>query len=296
MSDTAAGISLEMLTRYAQALEQHAELALFLALLGVAVSLPAVRARVGHTSRLGPAVLAAAVAGGVVWGWHLAWLGDDAFISFRYANNLANGHGLVFNPGERVEGYTNFLWTLLLTGFVAVGADPGQVSMLLGLACFAGLIALVPRLLQHVRSDLPVAFVCVAALVTAAQYTLASYATSGLETMFASLLAAIGVERALRGAPLSAGAAGIAATLAHPDHGILYAALGLAIFLDPVGRRGLWRYALPFLLVYLPYFAWRWSYYGEPRPVEPAMEERIGRIAGVPGGLDQPRYPKHGDR
>jgi tetratricopeptide (TPR) repeat protein len=33
---------------------------------------------------------------------------DDAFISFRYARNL----GLVFNPGERVEGYTNLLWVL----------------------------------------------------------------------------------------------------------------------------------------------------------------------------------------
>ena len=44
------------------------------------------------------------------------WLTDDAFISFRYARNLLEGHGLVFNPGERVEGYTNFLWTLELAG------------------------------------------------------------------------------------------------------------------------------------------------------------------------------------
>ena len=42
------------------------------------------------------------------------WLTDDAFISFRYARNLLEGHGLVFNPGERVEGYTNFLWVLEL--------------------------------------------------------------------------------------------------------------------------------------------------------------------------------------
>ena len=39
---------------------------------------------------------------------------DDAFISLVYAKNLSNGEGLVFNPGERVEGYTNFLWILLL--------------------------------------------------------------------------------------------------------------------------------------------------------------------------------------
>lgn len=40
---------------------------------------------------------------------------DDAYISYRYANNLFNGYGLVFNPGERVEGYSNFLYTLLIT-------------------------------------------------------------------------------------------------------------------------------------------------------------------------------------
>ena len=37
--------------------------------------------------------------------FHYAFLTDDAFISFRYAVNLSEGHGLVFNPGfERVEG------------------------------------------------------------------------------------------------------------------------------------------------------------------------------------------------
>jgi hypothetical protein len=42
---------------------------------------------------------------------------DDAFISFRYAQHFADGHGLVFNldPSEPpVEGYTNFAWTMWL--------------------------------------------------------------------------------------------------------------------------------------------------------------------------------------
>ncbi len=51
----------------------------------------------------------------LVWFAAEAWfLTDDAFISFRYVRNLIEGHGLVFNPGERVEGYTNFLWVLEL--------------------------------------------------------------------------------------------------------------------------------------------------------------------------------------
>lgn len=38
---------------------------------------------------------------------------DDAYITFRYSWNFAHGNGLVFNAGERVEGYTNFLWMAL---------------------------------------------------------------------------------------------------------------------------------------------------------------------------------------
>ncbi len=49
---------------------------------------------------------------------------DDAFISLRYAQNLVDGHGLVYNPGEYVEGYTNLSWTLLLAGLLAAGLDP----------------------------------------------------------------------------------------------------------------------------------------------------------------------------
>ena len=52
--------------------------------------------------------------------WHVV---EDAYISFRYARNLSEGRGLVFNPGDPapVEGYTNFLWTLLLAGTGALG-------------------------------------------------------------------------------------------------------------------------------------------------------------------------------
>lgn len=45
---------------------------------------------------------------------YLNTLEEDAFISFRYSRNLVEGHGLVFNIGEKpVEGYTNFLWVLI---------------------------------------------------------------------------------------------------------------------------------------------------------------------------------------
>ena len=49
---------------------------------------------------------------------------DDAYISFRYADNWASGEGPVFNPGERVEGYSNFLFVLLLKLCAEVGLTP----------------------------------------------------------------------------------------------------------------------------------------------------------------------------
>ena len=76
--------------------------------------------------------------------WH-AWGADDAYITYRYAQNLAEGHGLVFNPGERVEGYTSLLHVLLLTPVYALAGDQGiyawavvlnLIFMILALAVF----------------------------------------------------------------------------------------------------------------------------------------------------------------
>ena len=39
------------------------------------------------------------------------WL-DDPYIGYRYAANLVEGKGLVFNPGDPIEGYTAYLWIM----------------------------------------------------------------------------------------------------------------------------------------------------------------------------------------
>ncbi|MGE0754072.1 MAG: hypothetical protein AB7L92_02820, partial [Alphaproteobacteria bacterium] len=48
---------------------------------------------------------------------------DDAFISLTYARNLLAGHGLTWNPGEAVEGYSNFLFTLGIAFIGRLGVD-----------------------------------------------------------------------------------------------------------------------------------------------------------------------------
>ena len=59
---------------------------------------------------------------------------EDAYISYRYANNLAHGFGLVFNEGgEVVEGFSNPLWVFLLTGFSFLGINVGFAGRCLGL-------------------------------------------------------------------------------------------------------------------------------------------------------------------
>jgi arabinofuranosyltransferase len=77
--------------------------------------------------------LAAAVIGLL---WHVsryAFICDDAYISFRYAENLARHGELTWNLGEpRVEGYTNFLWTVLLAAGIRSGISPERLAPFLG--------------------------------------------------------------------------------------------------------------------------------------------------------------------
>jgi arabinofuranosyltransferase len=66
---------------------------------------------------------------------------DDSYISYRYAHNLASGQGLVFNPGEHVEGYTNLLWTLIMAIPEALGLPPETFAALAGVTF--GVLALI---------------------------------------------------------------------------------------------------------------------------------------------------------
>lgn len=68
---------------------------------------------------------------------------DDAYISFRYASNFAGGLGLVFNPGQFVKGFSNTLWTLLMTGPEWAGISPLLFSKLLGIASYLTLVGFV---------------------------------------------------------------------------------------------------------------------------------------------------------
>jgi hypothetical protein len=215
------------------------------------------------------------VALGVAHGLALDRVTDDAFITFRYARNLVDGHGLVFNPGERVEGYTNFLWTILLAGChrVARDADLMRVAQALGLGCAALTIALVVRLSWRIRGErswlglLAPAFL---ALHTA----FCAWTTSGLETSLFTLLVLAGcvAEVETRGgerSPWLVPGLFALATMTRPEGGLYFAAVLLhRVARAPRGarlRRGV-APCLLYLLFFGPYFAWRFAYYGHLLP------------------------------
>lgn len=207
------------------------------------------------------AVGAAGVAG-LAHAVHLRWTCDDAFISFRYARNLVRGHGLVFNVGEAVEGYTNFLWTLLTALGLALGLDPIDWTHLLGLASWVLVAAL---LVGHARARgrWPVA----AAAWVAFPYGRV-FATSGLETASFTLLSTAAVLLALqvrdrRWAALAGGVAGLA-ILSRPEGGLAVAAVvGLMLLRD---RRWVLPALVPVVVLVVPWVAFKLSVYGELLP------------------------------
>ena len=222
------------------------------------------------------------------------FLTDDAFISFRYARNLLEGHGLVWNPGERVEGYSNFLWVLELAAiWAATGVPPEDAVWWLSTAFTAaalGAVAWWVWRLPGLRNRGLVWWMALGLLCTSA--TFAKWTLSGgLETRqftFFVVLATVALtaHRGSRRGLLVASFSLALASLTRPEGPLVAAccfawwaaqeladgerrggvrewALGLPRWVD-------WReamtLALPFLLIVGAHFLWRYSYYGEWLP------------------------------
>jgi len=220
----------------------------------------------------GTALLLAAGTARALW---LAWTCDDAWISFRYARNLVSGLGPVFNPGERVEGYTNPLWVLLTAPAFSFRIPPETWANALSISSFAGVVLLLAwrawersKTSGGARAPIPVA----AALI-ALNPDMHVWATGGLETAFFSLLLVAGVV-VLAGAggkrirPPAAGALFGLAALARPD-GILPAGVAAA-WLLLAGRERRIASAAAFTACVAafvdPHVLWRHAYYGEWLP------------------------------
>ena len=224
------------------------------------------------------AMLAAISLGLVGHAMTFNFINDDAFISFRYADNLVRHGELVFNLGERVEGYTNFLWTIMMAGVIKLDLDPVSWSKWLGIALGVGTLWIVARFTARYFAGGASLWDALAPALLAGAPAYACWCTGGLETQLFTFFATLGwteylIERE-RGArwPRS-GLFFALSAMSRPEGMLLFGLTGLhrLVELWVVDRRALptrqdWVWGLGFLLPFVPYYAWRWTYYGYPFP------------------------------
>jgi arabinofuranosyltransferase len=230
---------------------------------------------------------------GVVVGFLLharvwSFLCDDAYISFRYAVNLAEHGQLVFNPGieppEYVEGYTNFLWVLILAAGAFVGLPPHVLAPgLTWISAFIGLV-LVTLLVRRLRREIGdpnargpivgVDLIPAALLVASPEYMV--WQSGGLETSFVAALGLGSMLAWVRDRKIWAAALAAAAGLTRLDALLPLALFGLAwlaVFVaprlrSPAGQRPTppWRQLMVALAVFVvplvAHLLWRRAYYG----------------------------------
>ncbi|MCP4229867.1 MAG: hypothetical protein GY771_06925 [bacterium] len=128
----------------------------------------------------------------VLVAYYFGWVMDDAYISLRYAANLANGYGLTFNPGQTpVEGFSNPLWTLIITIPELVGLRGiYPVKVISALFALLNLPAVYLASRRLYGEEKPTA---VAAILVCISAPFAVWAGAGMETPLFTLLALLAI-------------------------------------------------------------------------------------------------------
>jgi hypothetical protein len=193
---------------------------------------------------------------------------DDAYIGLRYAKNILAGNGLVWNIGEKVEGYTCFLWVALISVLGYFHVDLVIASRLLGI-----FFALLTLIVFFIFEKQKIAF---GALLLSANSCFALWALGGLETVAFGFFILLGyylflMKDETESRLLPAGLAFGLAAMTRPE-GVLFFAVTVLFCLFEHKRftRTNFIHALlfsaGFLSLYLPYFIWRLYYYGHLFP------------------------------
>jgi arabinofuranosyltransferase len=225
------------------------------------------------------AIVAAAVYAAVALALFPRFTVDDAFITARYADNLARHGELVYNAGEDpVEGYTGVALPVLLAGFIRIGVPPVAAGKLVGIASFAVGTVLLWLLLgrlgarEWVRAVATMLYLCAPFQPV--------HALAGLETSLWSAAIVASAYALLRSLDATAEerpreeialwATLLFAGLVRPEGVVLAASSALVLAYDSARYGGLAGMAGRGTLFYVApaaaYFAWRWSYYGLPLP------------------------------
>ena len=204
------------------------------------------------------------------------YIKDDAFISFRFARNLADGNGIVFNAGEHVEGYTNFLWVVLHAPVFWFGGDPVVWSKVLGALCSLGTMVLVFLTVRWLHGR-PSPFHYIGPLLIATSTSVALWAMSGMAPTLMMLSGTWTVYHLFRALSdgqrrdfVLAGVAMCLAALTRPEGHMFFIVGVLAVGILALKRReipaGTWWMVGVFCAVIAPYHLWRIVTFGELLP------------------------------
>ena len=198
------------------------------------------------------------------------WAYDDPFITYRYAQNLANGLGFVYNQGSRVQSTTTPLFTIILAALYPFWADIPHLAVLLGAFSLA-IGAVFLWVLSKSWQTPIVGWVCLLLYPTLPLLLL----TLGSETpsYLAFCLGAYAYYSQNR-YDLSAIFAAFA-VLIRPD-GVLIPLILAAHYLILKRQPIPWRSILIFLILTLPWFIFAWVYFGSPIPVTLAAKQQQG--------------------
>lgn len=207
----------------------------------------------------------------------LDFVKDDAYISFRYAHNLATGHGLVFNPGERLEGFTNFLWTIMMALWELLGADPFQVCEIIGTALCFGMLAALTLTVMYFNGGRTNASHLWAGMWIATSSSMALWSTSGMEQPLAMFLPMTSVYLLWKGQEDGKADWGMASgvlmglgCMTRPEIHLIGMIVGVTLLGEMAVRRKLDRVALGWIAcifaVIVPFHLFRYLYYGSLKP------------------------------
>jgi arabinofuranosyltransferase len=207
----------------------------------------------------------------VIHGVSLDFTQDDAYISYRYVRNFLSGHGLVFNPGERVEGYTNFLWIILLSVLANFGLDVIIASKVLGIA--SGCLALfllykISTLLDHSQDRRPSLwfFFLIPSLLLAINSAFAYWSISGLETTLFVMTVLLSAYFYFTNKRLMIIFSALS-TLIRPEGALVFAIFILhSLFFRKKGLKRCLLYTLGFTLLLAPFLLFKIFYYGDLVP------------------------------
>ena len=205
---------------------------------------------------------------------------DDPYITYRYAANIANGSGLVYNAGERVLSTTAPLYALLLSiaelGGVAIPLASNFLS-----ALSLGLGALALYVLGRMGGT------PVAALVAALCYPLMPpliFALGGEVTTMIALILWGGVAMQA-GRPTVAGFLLGIATLVRADALLATLLLG-GLCLVHHKAPMLLRFARSYLMTVAPFLIAAWIYFGNPLPITLGTKRSQAQIIGSQSFFD----------